>query len=93
MGIIEATPRVDLLGEAVALGVAAACLLLRAWLTSPRRGVTRVIFWPPPEDRDDADAAERRPLTTSPAKILPGPGQVPSAAPTASHARPTIVPH
>jgi hypothetical protein len=48
MAIIEATPITDLQGGLIALGFAVVCLLLRAWLTSPRRRFPRIVIAPPP---------------------------------------------
>ncbi len=44
MTIIEAAPVTNLEGGLIALGLAVASLLLRAWLTSPHRRFPRLIL-------------------------------------------------
>jgi hypothetical protein len=60
MAMIEATPVTDLQGGLLALALAIACLLLRAWLTSPRRGLLRVLLLPAPPATEDEPRDQER---------------------------------
>jgi hypothetical protein len=60
MAIIDATPVTDFQGGLIALGVALALLVLRGWLTRPRRSrPPRLVVAPPPPVRPvrSSDAA------------------------------------
>jgi hypothetical protein len=48
MALSDAVPITNTQGMMIAIGIAIACLLLRSWLTSPRRRFPRIVFAPPP---------------------------------------------